>query len=202
MQRSCYIVDLNSSMISEFIMKHKDPNRNHHAKTQVYIVASGHLYEPSKHHRKNVMTQKKETWKWCSRYTRLRDAIDYCKRAGIDLHQFSRVEDTLGQCCSCGKVKAWIGMDAGHFISRGTGGWSGVYFDERNINLQCKPCNGFLGGNIQNYTDFMKQKYGQDVIDELRFLDKNNSYKGKLIGLELYYKQKYKEMAETFERER
>ena len=73
-------------------------------------------------------------------------------------------------------------MDAGHFISRGSGGMSGVYFDERNIHTQCKPCNGFHQGNAQKYGDYMLQKYGQEVIDILRTLDKVNSYKYKLEG--------------------
>jgi len=89
-------------------------------------------------------------------------------------------------------------MDAGHFISKGKGGHSGVYFDERNIHLQCKQCN-LCGEAVKDaYEEFMLLKYGQDVIDKLRFLHKNNSYKGKLIGLELYYKGEYLAMCAEY----
>ena len=135
--------------------------------------------------------QKKYTWTWCSRYIRLRDSVEYCKKAGISL------DSGVGQCCTCGKIVQWKYADAGHFISRGSGGISGVYFDERNIHLQCKNCNGFHQGNAQNYQDFMLRKYGQEVLDQLRWLDKNNSYKYKLIGLELYYRQKLNELKKS-----
>lgn len=134
------------------------------------------------------MTQKKLTWSWCSKFIRLRDSIDYCKKIGMPL------DSGFVQCCTCDTIKQWKYMDAGHFKGRGIGGGSGVYFDERNVNTQCKPCNGFLQGNTLIYNEFMLRKYSQEVIDKLKWLDKNNSYKNKLIGLELYYKQKYEEL--------
>lgn len=134
------------------------------------------------------MTQKKKTWQWCSKYIRLRDSIDYCKRSGLFLNE------GIVQCCTCSKIKQWKYMDAGHFISRGSGGTSGVYFDERNIHAQCKPCNGFHQGNTQSYGEFMLQKYSQETIDILRALDKVGSYKYRLEGLMIYYKEAYKEL--------
>ena len=134
-------------------------------------------------------SQKKRTWEGCSEYIRLRDAIRY----NTTLPEEDR-DYTVGPCCTCGIVKKWRYMDPGHFIPKGSGGHSGVYFDERNIHLQCKRCNAFFQGRPLEYGDFMLKKYGKKVIDELRFLNKNNSYKGKLIGLELYYKTEYKRM--------
>lgn len=139
----------------------------------------------------------KHTWERCSRFIRLRDALEYCAKMGIDIKQFARPEDLPAKCCTCEVVKPWIRMTAGHFISRGSGGLSGVYFDERNSHAQCKQCNAFYQGRALEYQDFMLAKYGQAVIDELRWLDKNNSYKYKLTGLELYYKQKYQEMVRS-----
>ena len=101
------------------------------------------------------MTPKTKAWKACSRYCRLRDALAYCKEHGIDLHQFSRPEDIIGACATCPAVKSWYLMDAGHFISRGAGGVSGVYFDERNVNLQCKRCNAFEQGAYAKYEKYM-----------------------------------------------
>ena len=124
---------------------------------------------------------KKEAWDWCSKYIRLRDADrdGYCR------------------CCTCGIIRHWKKIDAGHFIGRGIGGMSGVYFDERNIHAQCKRCNGFLQGNHKAYEHFMLEKYGQTVIDELRWLHKNQSYKRKIIAFGEMYKQMAKSMSVT-----
>lgn len=86
-------------------------------------------------------------------------------------------------------------MDAGHYFSRGLGGGSGVYFDERNIHTQCKQCN-MTGGQIQKYTDFMLERYGQNTIDILRYLDKNRRLKGKIAMIGEMYKQMYKDLEE------
>jgi len=123
--------------------------------------------------------------------------LEYCEKHGVDTRQFARPEDLPVKCCTCEAVLPWIRGDAGHFISRGSGGLSGVYFDERNINFQCKSCNGFHQGRAEEYREFMLEKYGQKVINKLKWLNKNNSYKYKLVGLELYYKQKYAEMVRS-----
>lgn len=127
-------------------------------------------------------TAKQRAWEWCSKYIRLRDSIE-----------------NIGTCCTCGK---WISAfsrdcgDAGHFIPRGIGGSSGVYFDERNIHLQCKRCNKWGHGRPVEYQQFMLNKYGQKVIDELKFLHKNQSYKGKYTAIGEMYKQMYEELKE------
>lgn len=113
------------------------------------------------------MTLKQKASKAMSRYIRLRDALEYCDKYSIDITQFRRPEDIIGKCCTCGKVKSWYRMDAGHWIGRGIGGASGTYFDERNVNLQCKLENK-CGGNPQEHEVYIKEKHGQDVIDELR----------------------------------
>ena len=84
------------------------------------------------------MTLKEKASKAMSRYIRLRDALEYCDNYSIDITQFNRPEDIVGKCCTCGTVKSWSWMDAGHWLGRGIGGGSGTYFDERNVHLQCK----------------------------------------------------------------
>lgn len=117
-------------------------------------------------------TPKSRAWDWCSKYVRLEEAIEYCKKYQIDTTQFNRIEDLPVKCCTCGKVKSWIYMDCGHFVSRGLGGRSGVYFDRRNLHAQSKDCNAWEQGAPEEYEKFMLEKYGQDVIDELRRKDK------------------------------
>ena len=144
------------------------------------------------------MTPKAKAWKQCSRYCRLRDALDYCKEYGIDLHQFSRPEDIIGACATCGAVKSWYLMDAGHFISRGAGGVSGVYFDERNVNLQCKRCNAFEQGAYAKYEKYIIKCYGYKGLAEL--LSKHYIVPDMkdlaMRATEEYYKEKYQELVD------
>ncbi len=142
------------------------------------------------------MTPKKKAWRWCSRYCRLRDALEYCKERGIDMGQFVRPEDVIGCCCTCGAVKSWIRMDAGHFKGRGIGGGSGAYFDERNIHLQCKPCNGFKQGAYAEYEQFLIDKYGPEIIDELnrKHVTGLDMRPIAMMAMEVFYKERYAEL--------
>lgn len=129
---------------------------------------------------------KAEVWKWCSLYIRKRD--------GLSSHLLE--DGSWGYCCTCGCCVETKYADAGHFIGRGLGGGSGVYFDERNIHLQCKQCNAFKQGDTLNYRRFMLKKYGQEVIDELELKHRTHNYTlMELEGLKLYYKQAYEEIA-------
>lgn len=96
-------------------------------------------------------------------------------------------------------------MDPGHWIDRGSGGQSGVYFDERNINLQCKSCNaGFYKGTRKPdvksaYDQFMLEKYGQKVMDELRIRDKVVTRKFSVIIFALHqlYTEEYQKLLDS-----
>ena len=131
-----------------------------------------------------------------SRYIRLRDALEYCNKHSIDISQFARPEMIIGQCCTCPKVGSWLYMDAGHFESRGLGGSSGVYFDERNVHLQCKRCNGPGSGMRDEYEQFIITKYGVDVLEEIKKKHKlPTSFRDlAMIATEKYYKDKYEEL--------
>ena len=137
-------------------------------------------------------TEKQKAWKWCSKYIRLRDATEFSRK------YLPPDEDPVcGECCSCGKIVHWKYADAGHYFGRGMGGGSGVYFDERNIHLQCKQCNaGFKGDVAQAYTDFMLKKYGQKVIDELRLKHHVplRQRDGEFRAIGQYYKERYEEL--------
>jgi len=146
------------------------------------------------------MTTKQKAWQWCSKYIRLRDALDYCKRTKTDISQFSSIGNLPVNCCTCNKViSSWKYADAGHYFGRGLGGGSGAYFDERNINAQCKRCNGFKGGNIQVYDEFMLQRWGQGVIDELFILHHGGRkyQNGELIAMGQLYKDLYEELLKS-----
>lgn len=139
-----------------------------------------------------MKTPKQRAWDWCSKYIRLRDAIEYQKK-------YPEVDLGWVKCCTCPRIiHIKKNADAGHYIPKGRGGASGVYFDERNLNTQCKPCNGGFskGTNIranvdEAYHQFMLEKYGHEVVNMLHFLDKNQSYKDKFIAIELMYREMY-----------
>jgi len=100
-------------------------------------------------------------------YILLRDAIKLAKkRPGIN----ENGDFEWCECCTCGKPIARFASKthAGHFITKGMGGGSGVYFDERNVHSQCYSCNKWEEGNQVEYYPFMLKTYGQKIIDELR----------------------------------
>ena len=75
-------------------------------------------------------------------------------------------------CVTCGAIGPWKGkgeqswgtIHAGHFIPQRR---NSILFDERQVHCQCAGCNK-AGGNPSAYEVFMREVYGQDVIDDLR----------------------------------
>lgn len=60
-------------------------------------------------------------------------------------------------------------MDAGHFVG---GRHNSVLFDPRNCHQQCTYCNRYLHGNVLVYNDVLIQRYGIEVVMELRRKDR------------------------------
>ena len=85
---------------------------------------------------------------------------------------FIRQRDTDGNgegvCSTCGKFGHYSTMDAGHFISRR---FTNLRWDERNVHLQCKYCNGYGNGEQFKMARYIDTKYGKgtaDLLHELR----------------------------------
>jgi len=76
----------------------------------------------------------------------------------------------IAECVTCGIQKPWKELQAGHFIPQAQG--NAVRYDMRNIHCQCFRCNINLGGNGPEYYPFMVNKYGEDVVAELRALSR------------------------------
>ena len=124
----------------------------------------------------NLRTEIKKLDRVFSKYIRLRDRVDgdFCK------------------CCTCGRVKHWKEMDAGHFINRR---YYGVRFDERNVHAQCRYCNRFNEGEQAKYAEFLKKKYGPDIADILNASKKIYKLNIHDVNLMLIcYKAEVKEM--------
>lgn len=99
---------------------------------------------------------KNKAWKMFSRYVRARDA----SASGVVV------------CCTCGRRMTWQGKGnchAGHYISRR---YLGTFLDERNVHGQCAYCNKFRHGAESDYETFLKLKYGDQVIEELKIKSK------------------------------
>lgn len=80
-----------------------------------------------------------------SMYVRLRD----CNEHGIF------------RCISCYRDFPFDEADCGHYIPRQH---MSLRFDERNCNAQCRGCNQYAAGNLENYRLGLVAKYGESVV--------------------------------------
>ena len=96
---------------------------------------------------------KEKAWKLFSEWIRRRDAD----------------KDGYVTCVTCGKRAHWKGegMQAGHFIAGRT---LSLLFDYRNCHAQCYADNVGRNGSYVEYFVYMEERYGREVIDELRQL--------------------------------
>ena len=131
--------------------------------------------------RPTVSSLKKKCWAVFSKYIRLRDCL---KTTG---------SPDYGKCITCGRLIGITRADAGHFISRR---FNSTLFDERNVHLQCKQCNGAYSGQLLEYRRQIIRLYGEGVDIELE--DKATEIKKftpqELIDLTEYYTNKIKEL--------
>ena len=131
--------------------------------------------------------QKKRTWIAFSTYIRTRDCVEYGKK--------NPSSELMGQCITCKKIYPYSKLQAGHFIQGRT---NGILFDEKGVHAQCIGCNMFKGGLIEDYYPFMLEKYGQEVIDDIK-KRRNDTVKftvTELKEMEEKYKQMTKELNE------
>lgn len=97
--------------------------------------------------------------------------------------------DGFVACITCKKMFHWKALQAGHFIA---GRGNSILFDERGTNPQCYGCNCHKHGDWPNYYDFMKDKYGESVIEDLKRVSviPRKFSEEELQNLILNYKQK------------
>jgi hypothetical protein len=107
--------------------------------------------------------------------------------------RMSAAIDGVARCVTCGNRDSWKLMDNGHFLVRGK---IGTRFDERNCHVQCRNCNRRLQGNMKQYELFMRARYGQKVIDELKSICRNNIPTYELEGMIKHYKAKLLTLSE------
>lgn len=95
---------------------------------------------------------KDAAWRAFSRYIRVRDAI--LTTGGTE----------VAKCVTCGHEYPVEKLQAGHFLPGRT---NGILLDERGVHAQCAGCNLYGGGAQAQYYRYMRERYGQDVIDSL-----------------------------------
>ena len=95
----------------------------------------------------SVKSKKTKLWKLVSEYVRRRDA------------------DSQGYtfCYTCGDVKHWKEMDAGHAIG---GRKNMVLFDLDLLRAQCKSCNGFRAGEHYIFGQKLNEEYGEGWYEQ------------------------------------
>jgi hypothetical protein len=95
-------------------------------------------------------------------------------------------ENGLASCVTCGKRQHYKEMDGGHFISRK---WTATKLVEENIHPQCKGCNQYASGRHDDYSLYMVDTYGIEMVRELndkkRELCKQNRIELEDIKVEL-----------------
>ena len=112
------------------------------------------------------------------------------EEAAVLLQKLGRMkaadEHGLASCVTCGKRQHYKEMDGGHFISRK---WTATKLVEENIHPQCKGCNQYASGRHDDYSLYMVDTYGIEMVRELndkkRELCKQNRIELEDIKVEL-----------------
>ena len=100
-----------------------------------------------------------------SLYIRTRDSQEYEGRAF--------------RCISCGRVLSIDQCDCGHYVNRSH---MSLRFSELNCNAQCRHCNRFQEGNIQDYRKGLIQKIG---LQKVELLEAQKNITNKISNFEL-----------------
>ena len=76
--------------------------------------------------------------------------------------------DGFNECYTCGVVKQWKELQAGHFKH------DRLDFDERNLKPQCSRCNHYYSGKLDVYAENLIRDYGLEWLQQL--LRDSNEY--------------------------
>lgn len=79
-------------------------------------------------------------------------------------------EQGMVECFTCGSVKHWKSIDAGHFMSRSK---YSTRWDDKNVQVQCKACNVFKHGEQFKFSLKLDQVYGKGTAEELMIKSNN-----------------------------
>jgi hypothetical protein len=128
---------------------------------------------------------------------KLRDSLKSIRRlineARVPFQKWIRQRDEGKPCISCGTRTSDI-WDAGHFFKAEL--YTGLIFEEMNVNRQCRKCNTFLGGNESGYRQGLVKRYGAEKVKALELsADKMRTYRytrEELIEIKKEYQKRLK----------
>ena len=98
------------------------------------------------------------------------------------------------RCISCNRVLPIEQSDCGHYVNRSH---MSVRFNEKNCNAQCRHCNRFMEGNIQDYRKGLIAKIGLQQVELIESM-KHVTNKITTFELEILAKH-YKEETKKFD---
>ena len=95
----------------------------------------------------------------------LKSIAGLIQEARVPFQKWIRFRDANEGCISCGTTTSEI-WDAGHYFKAEL--YTGLIFDEMNVNKQCGKCNRFLAGNESECYKGLIKKYGKEAVQELQ----------------------------------
>ena len=105
----------------------------------------------------------------------------YLKLTQTVFNKYIRERDKGLGCISCGTHAHMMGgsglggvFDAGHLKS--VGAHPELRFEPKNVNGQCRSCNGFKGGMPKEYAQGIVERYGQERLDWLESAHRAKNY--------------------------
>lgn len=102
----------------------------------------------------------------------------------------------MGECFTCGSVRHYTEVDAGHFMSRAC---MKTRWDEKNVQFQCKRCNGFRSGEQYKFSIRLEEEYGKGTAEALLIASKMTARwsRDELEQMYHHYKRKVDELRST-----
>lgn len=120
------------------------------------------------------------------------------KQATLYFNKYIRLRDQDKGCVSC---DSYSFSDAGHFYSAGH--YPPLRYNENNVHGQCKQCNYFLHGNLDEYRKRIPERIYDSGLAKLDFIVKRYRQTGHkwdrwtLIEVIETYKEKIKHYEAT-----
>ena len=130
----------------------------------------------------NAVTRtKKKEW-------RDNDKSYWMNLAQKEFNAYIRARDKGLACVSCGRHHQGQ-YHAGHY--RSVGACSALRFDERQVRLQCAPCNNHLSGNIARYRIRLIELIGIEQVEEIENYNEIRRFTiDELKAIQAHYKAK------------
>lgn len=99
---------------------------------------------------------------------------------------FIRERDKGKPCISCGRLHGGK-INAGHY--RSVGAAPNLRLNQRNVFLQCEPCNSYLSGNIVKMRQGIVDRYGVEFVEAIEADETPRKFTlEELVSIRAYYK--------------